>query len=51
LALWLLARDEETRVFLTAAGLNPDGAYRDRVIDEAGTLAREVRLTADLSQS
>jgi GNAT superfamily N-acetyltransferase len=50
MALWLLAQDEETRAFLTAAGLNPDGAYRDRVLD-AGTLAREVRLTADLSQS
>lgn len=51
MALWLLAQDEETRAFLTAAGLNPDGAYRDRVIDDAGTLAREVRLTADLAQS
>ena len=51
MVLWLLAQDEETRAFLTAAGLKPDGAYRDRVTDEAGTLAREVRLTADLSQS
>jgi len=51
MALWLLAQDEEMRAFLTTAGLNPDGAYRDRVIDDAGTLAREVRLTADLSQS
>jgi len=46
---WLLARDEDTRAFLTAAGLSPDGAYRDRVIDDDGTLAREVRLSADLS--
>jgi GNAT superfamily N-acetyltransferase len=50
MALWLLAGDEETRAFLTAAGLSPDGAYRDRVIDVDGTLAREVRLGADLSQ-
>jgi len=51
MALWLLAEDEDTRAFLTAAGLSPDSAYRDRVIDDDGTLAREVRLTADLSQS
>lgn len=50
MAVWLLARDEETRAFLTSAGLSPDGAYRDRVIDVDGTPAREVRLTADLSQ-
>jgi len=49
MCVWLLARDEDTRVFLTAAGLSPDGAYRDRVIDDGRTLAREVRLTADLS--
>jgi len=49
MCVWLLARDEDTRAFLTAAGLSPDGAYRDRVIDDDGTLAREVRLTADLS--
>jgi len=50
MSVWLLARDEDTRAFLTAAGLSPDGAYRDRVIGVDGTLAREVRLTADLSQ-
>jgi ribosomal protein S18 acetylase RimI-like enzyme len=50
MTLWLLAQDEDTRAFLTAAGLTPDGAYRDRVIDDNGKLAREVRLTADLSQ-
>jgi ribosomal protein S18 acetylase RimI-like enzyme len=37
MALWLLARDEDTRAFLTAAGLSPDSAYRDRVIDSAGS--------------
>jgi len=51
MSIWLLARDEATRSFLTAAGLSPDSAYRDRVIDPEGTLVREVRLTADLSTS
>lgn len=50
MSAWLLAEDEDTRAFLTAAGLFPDSAYRDRVIDVDGALAREVRLTADLSQ-
>jgi len=50
MSTWLLAHDEDSRAFLTAAGLAPDGAYRDRVIDVDGALAREVRLTADLSQ-
>src|SRR5450631_324468 len=49
ISAWLLADDEDTRAFLRSAGLSPDGAYRDRVIDVDGTLAREVRLTADLS--
>ena len=50
ISAWLLADDEDTRAFLTAAGLSPDGAYRDRVIDIGGSVAREVRLTASLSQ-
>jgi ribosomal protein S18 acetylase RimI-like enzyme len=50
MSVWLLARDEGARAFLAAAGLAPDGAYRDRVIDVDGGLAREVRLTSDLSQ-
>jgi ribosomal protein S18 acetylase RimI-like enzyme len=50
MSVWLLARDEDTRAFLTAAGLVPDGAYRDRVIDVNRALVREVRLTADLSR-
>lgn len=49
MSVWLLAGDENTRAFLTAAGLSPDGAYRDRVVGPDGALAREVRLTADLS--
>jgi len=50
ISVWLLAHDEDTRSFLVTAGLSPDGAYRDRVIDADGALAREVRLTADISQ-
>jgi ribosomal protein S18 acetylase RimI-like enzyme len=50
MSVWLLLDDEDTRAFLTAAGLSPDSAYRDRVIDAGGTVAREVRLTADLSR-
>ncbi|MEP7035575.1 MAG: GNAT family N-acetyltransferase [Dermatophilaceae bacterium] len=50
LSTWILAADESTRAFLTAAGLSPDSAYRDRVIDVDGKVAREVRLTADLSR-
>ena len=50
MSVWLLARDEDTRAFLTAAGLSPDSAYRDRVIDPDGSIVREVRLTADLSR-
>ena len=46
---WILVTDEATRAFLTAAGLSPDSAFRDRVIDVEGTVAREVRLTADVS--
>ncbi len=50
LSTWILATDEAARAFLTAAGLSPDSAYRDRVIDADGSVAREVRLTADLSR-
>ena len=48
---WILATDEATRSFLYAAGLAPDSAFRDRVIDVDGTVVREVRLTASLSTS
>jgi ribosomal protein S18 acetylase RimI-like enzyme len=47
---WLLASDEDGRAFLVAAGLGPDGAFRDRVVDPDGKVAREVRLTASLAQ-
>ena len=49
MSAWLLAADEATRAFLLTAGLSPDGAYRDRVVDPDGTAVREVRLVADLS--
>jgi GNAT superfamily N-acetyltransferase len=49
LATWVLAADEATRSFLTASGLHPDGAFRDRVVSPAGDTAREVRLVADLT--
>lgn len=46
--VWLLGDDEKTRAFVTAAGLQPDGAWRDRVVAADGRTAREVRLTASL---
>ncbi|WP_212755365.1 GNAT family N-acetyltransferase [Flexivirga aerilata] len=45
---WLLADDEATRAFAEAAGLRPDGAYRDRVVSADGRTAREVRLVAGI---
>jgi hypothetical protein len=51
MSVWLLAHDEDTRAFLSAAGLSPDGAYRDRVIDVDGALAREVRMSAEIQPS
>ena len=47
---WLLAGDESTRAFLLAAGLRPDGAFRDRVVSPDGDTAREVRLVAALTE-
>jgi ribosomal protein S18 acetylase RimI-like enzyme len=49
MSCWILAGDEATRAFLTASGLSPDSAYRDRVVSHDGTLAREVRLNAGVS--
>lgn len=46
---WLLAADEQTRTFCENAGLLPDSAYRDRVIDPNGAVAREIRMSADLA--
>lgn len=42
---WLLARDDVTRAFLTAAGWAPDGATRDL---DMGELVHQVRLHTDL---
>lgn len=47
-ATWVLADAEGTRAFLQAAGFEPDGAYRDRVVAQDGRTAREVRLVARL---
>ncbi|GAB3487379.1 GNAT family N-acetyltransferase [Flexivirga lutea] len=51
LTMWLLADDDQTRAFLSAAGLRPDGAWRDRVVAADGRTAREIRLTASLTDS
>lgn len=48
LGAWLLATDEATRGFLTAAGMVADGAHRERVVDAAGGSLREVRLSASI---
>lgn len=45
---WVLAEAEATRAFLAEAGFEPDGAWRDRVVDEDGRTAREVRLVVTL---
>lgn len=44
---WIPLLDEATQRFVRESGLAPDGAYRDRVIDEEHVL-REVRLTASI---
>ncbi|HET8601370.1 MAG TPA: GNAT family N-acetyltransferase [Segeticoccus sp.] len=49
LVVWTLAQDEGTRAFLQEAGLSPDGAFRDRVVDPEGGTVREVRLRAYLT--
>ncbi|OLT15288.1 GNAT family N-acetyltransferase [Serinicoccus sp. CNJ-927] len=45
-ATWVLAEAEVTRGFLQAAGFEPDGAWRDRVVADDGRTVREVRLVA-----
>lgn len=47
-ATWVLADAEGTRAFLQGAGFAPDGAWRDRVVDDDGRTAREVRLVTAL---
>lgn len=48
ISTWVLADAEHTRAFLQGAGFTPDGAWRDRVVDDDGRTAREVRLVAGL---
>lgn len=50
-ATWCLVEHEALRAFLSASGLVPDGAYRDRVIAPDGATAREVRLTAAVADA
>lgn len=45
---WVPQNDEVTRGFLRLGGLDPDEAWRDRVLDDAGTTLREVRVWASL---
>lgn len=47
-AAWCLVEHEAVRGFLTGSGLEPDGAFRDRVVSPDEDTAREVRLTAAL---
>lgn len=48
IVVWVLADAEHTRAFLQAAGFEPDGAHRERVMGEDGRTAREVRLVASV---
>lgn len=50
-ALWLLADDEQTRAFLAASGVGPDGAWRDRVVAPDGRTVREVRMLTALGDA
>jgi GNAT superfamily N-acetyltransferase len=46
LTAWVLADADETRRFLTSAGLEADGAHRERIVSGDGRTVREVRLSA-----
>jgi len=48
LTAWLLASADDVRGFLAAAGLEPDGAHRERVVDPDGRTVREVRVAASV---
>lgn len=48
LLTWLPATDEHSRAFTDAAGLTPDGAWRERVVGPGGETVREIRLRAAL---
>lgn len=45
---WLPAMDEDSRAFTDAAGLTPDGAWRERVVGPGGETVREIRVRASL---
>lgn len=45
---WLPSTDEESRAFTDAAGLAPDGAWRERVVGPGGETVREIRVRASL---
>lgn len=46
LTAWVLADDSATQGFLSAAGLEVDGARRERVVAEDGRTVGEVRMSA-----
>ncbi|MCU1538959.1 MAG: GCN5-related N-acetyltransferase, partial [Humibacillus sp.] len=46
LATWVLGSDDATLAFLGFAGLEPDGAHRERVVGPDGSTAQEVRVSA-----
>ncbi len=50
LAVWILADAEEVRAFLHSAGLESDGAQRERVVSHEGATVWEVRLGASVTQ-
>lgn len=50
LTAWVIGSDDDTRAFLTAAGMVADGAHRARVVSPDGDTVDEVRLSADVSQ-
>jgi GNAT superfamily N-acetyltransferase len=49
LSVWVVAGADDTRGFLTAAGLEPDGAHRERIVSDGGATALEVRLSAGVA--
>ena len=50
LAAWILADASEVRAFLHSAGLESDGAQRERVVAHDGATVWEVRLGASVAQ-
>lgn len=48
LTAWVLAGADDTRAFLEAAGLEADGARRERIVSDDDDTLREVRLAASV---